>query len=130
MNRRVMLSLVLLVSACNRSPQRLDEVLPPEVGGRWRRGDLRNASAVPPVIASAKPQDSAEATYTGPGTVRILVFRMTSETSAFELMQKWRQDDGMAAYQGPFFFVAERTGADPAAVMDLLVELKRSGHPA
>jgi hypothetical protein len=53
-----------------------------------------------------------QTTYTGPASVAVRVFRMKAETSAFELIQKWRQSEGLAAYSGPYFFVAsgERAG--------------------
>jgi hypothetical protein len=45
----------------------------------------------------------------------VRVFEMNMPTSAFELIQKWRQQDGLAVYTGPYFIVADpaATGAAP-----------------
>jgi hypothetical protein len=50
---------------------------------------------------------------------------MRAETSAFELMQKWRPDHGIGAFQGPYFFVATPQGTDPQAVAALLRALQQ-----
>jgi hypothetical protein len=47
---------------------------------------------------------------------------MNVTASAFELMQKWRQQDGRAIYTGPYFVVANAADAGAA---DLLTQLRK-----
>jgi hypothetical protein len=96
--------------------------LPIDLAGQWKRGTLSSVSEIPPVISQLYPEESIQTTYTGgPGTVTLRAFRMPSETSAFELIQKWPQSQGLAAYKGPYFFIASGDGA-----ADLLRQLQSS----
>jgi hypothetical protein len=41
---------------------------------------------------------------------------MRSEPGAFEMLQKWRQTDGLATYKGSYFLIAQpETGNEEAA---------------
>ena len=52
---------------------------------------------------------------------------MNAETSAFEMIQKWRQSDGLAAYQGPYFFVVSPSGeVSPVVIGELLRNLQKA----
>lgn len=42
---------------------------------------------------------------------------MNVPTSAFELIQKWRQQDGLAVYSGPYFIVADPGGPQSASAL-------------
>lgn len=92
-----------------------------DLAGVWKRSQVTSLSDIPALISQAGPEESAETTYTGPAIVNVQVFRMRSETSAFELMQKWRQSDGIAGYKGPYFMVAR---GDQAA--NIIRELSKS----
>ena len=97
------------------------DVLPSSLAGGWKRGDVFTLSDIPAVVSQLGPEESVQTVYTGPGTVTVRAFRMRAETSAFELIQKWRQSDGLAAYKGAYFFVV--TGDAAAGV---LRELQKS----
>jgi hypothetical protein len=46
---------------------------------------------------------------------------MKGQTSAFELIQKWRQSDGLAVYSGPYFLVADPgVGPDASRLLQAL----------
>jgi hypothetical protein len=51
---------------------------------------------------------------------------MKAETSAFELIQKWRQQDGLASYKGPYFFIARPEGATQPQTAAFLQALQQS----
>jgi hypothetical protein len=112
--------LCAVLTGCASSPRPLSEVLPTNLPGGWTRGDVSARSDAAPMIVQLGHEESAETTYTGRGTVTLRGFRMRSETSAFELVQKWRQSEGLAAYKGPYFFVATGEGA-----AEVLRELQR-----
>ena len=42
---------------------------------------------------------------------------MNVATSAFELIQKWRQQDGLAVYNGAYFVVAEPGSAPQVSAL-------------
>src|SRR4051794_31745672 len=94
MQRSVLLGLFLLLYSCARAPKSFEEILPPELSGGWKRTAITRSAAIPPAVSQLGNADAAEATYSGVGTVRLSVYRMKSETAAFELMQKWRTTDG------------------------------------
>ncbi len=127
MTRRSVIFTALFGLACGKPPKKLDDVFPPELGGGWKRGNVTPITETPALIGQAGPLDSAQSEYTGPaGRVAVQVFRMKAETSAFELRQKWRPDDGIATYKGPLFFVARGEKTPPNMVMSLLSELVKS----
>jgi hypothetical protein len=46
---------------------------------------------------------------------------MNVPTSAFELIQKWRQQEGRAIYSGPYFVVANAdAGPEAASLLEAL----------
>ena len=106
----------------------MDSVLPQQVANGWIRGTIATPSSnIPEAVTALGVEDSAETTYTGPASVRVRVFRMKAETSAFEMIQKWRQTEGLAAYRGPYFFIANPSGdASPAIVGELLRGLQQA----
>lgn len=123
MDRRAATALLIssVTAGCTRTARPLADVLPMDLAGVWKRSQVTSLSDIPALISQAGPAESAETTYTGPATVNVQVFRMRSETSAFELMQKWRQSDGIAGYKGPYFMVAH---GDQAA--NIIRELSKS----
>ncbi|MBC8167236.1 MAG: hypothetical protein H7Y20_15370 [Bryobacteraceae bacterium] len=125
MNRKIAIFCLIMLVSCTKPARSFEEILPPQIEGGWARGKLEKSGTLPALIAQAGPSDTAEALYAGSGTIRIRVYRLKSETSAFELMQKWRQTDGMAVYKGAYFFVANGDGVSPSAIMALLAELQR-----
>jgi hypothetical protein len=122
MHRRRYILLFAAFAACSTPSKRLDEVLP-ERAANWHRRSLDPLNEIPPMIAQAGVEESVSAVYSAAGPIRVRAFRMPTETSAFELIQKWPQADGMAVYKGPYFIVAE-AGSDPAAARSLLQTLQ------
>ena len=85
------------------------------------------AADVPEAVTALGVDDSAETAYSGPAEVRVRVFRMKAETSAFEMIQKWRQTEGLAAYKGPYFFIVNApSDVNPAIVGELLRGLQQA----
>jgi hypothetical protein len=103
MQRRNAIVLCAFIVSCGGARKPLAEVLPAELPGGLKRGDVRPLTDIPSVIAQLGVEESAQTTYAG---TALRIFRMKADTSAFELIQKWRQSEGLAAYKGPYFFVA------------------------
>jgi hypothetical protein len=90
----------------------------------WKRVSTFAVSSdqAPDVVRQLGLKRATSATYQGPATVTVRVYEMKVSTSAFELIQKWRQQDGPAVYSGPFFIVADST---PEAAAGLLEGLRK-----
>ena len=111
MKRRDALVLCALFAGCGVSRKPLADSVPAELPGGWKRGNVAALPEVPELVSQFGPDESVRTQYSGPGSVDVRIFRMKAETSAFELIQKWRQSEGLAAYKGPHFFVATGDGA-------------------
>lgn len=126
MQRRDLLFAVLALGSCAKATKSFENVLPKQVAGGWERDALLPVREVPEAVSRLGLENGVETTYKGSGIVHVRAFRMRAETSAFELMQQWRQSDGIPAYKGPFFFVAVPQGSDPPAVGALLRALQQA----
>jgi hypothetical protein len=126
MERRDFLLAVFALTSCAKATKTFENVLPKQVAGGWERSDIVPLVEVPETVSRYGVESAVETTYKGSGIVHVRAFRMRAETSAFELMQRWRQNDGIPAYQGAFFFVAMPQGTDPRSVGTLLRTLQQA----
>jgi hypothetical protein len=68
------------------------------------------------------------ATYTGPETLTVVVYQMTTQSGAFELVQQWRPMPGsLALYVGANFIIVESPLLDNATLQMVAEELERQG---
>ena len=123
MIRWVFLLITAFFLACSGPSRNLDETLPTTVN-EWKRISTFAVSSdqAPDIVRQLGLKRAISATYQGPATVTVRVYEMKASTSAFELIQKWRQQDGPAVYSGPFFIVADST---PGAAAGLLEGLRK-----
>jgi hypothetical protein len=100
----------------------LKDALPNQVQRAWilKRTEALPAEESPAIIRSLGLRQAIKAVYEGNGEITIRVFEMKVEASAFELIQKWRQQDGLAMYKGAFFFVADGKGTDQGTLSSFL----------
>jgi hypothetical protein len=127
MQRRFFLTVLLLITACSRAKeQSLTRALPVQVERSWVLKETRNLAAedAPPLVRSLGLQRALTAVYKTNSEIRLKVFEMSGETGAFELIQKWRQSDGLAIYKGPYFVVVEKSDADPESLKEFLKALQ------
>ncbi len=122
LTRRNLLAFSALATACTRTPKSLTEALPVQVQRAWilKRTQPLPVEEAPALIRSLGLRQAIRAVYEGNGSVTVRMFEMNVETSAFELIQKWRQQDGLAMYKGPYFFVAQGEGTDQATLSAFL----------
>jgi hypothetical protein len=121
-NRRNLLTLVACTAACMRPSKALKELLPAQVQRAWilKKTDALPAEESPAIIRSLGLRQAIRAEYEGNGNISVRLFEMNVEASAFELIQKWHQQDGLAMYKGPYFFVAKGKGPDQATISSFL----------
>ncbi len=119
--RRIIILLTLLAS-CARPSRSLKEILPGQVQRAWilKRTEALPSEESPAVIRALGLRQAIRAVYEGNGTIAIRLFEMNAEASAFELIQKWRQQDGLAMYKGPYFFVADPKGPDQGTLSSFI----------
>jgi hypothetical protein len=112
----------ILATACTRPPRSLKDVLPGQVQRAWilKQTQALPSEEAPALIRSLGLRQAIRAVYEGNGAITVRLFEMNVEASAFELIQKWRQQDGLALYKGPYFFVAQSKGMDQATLASFL----------
>jgi hypothetical protein len=118
------LLLVMIASAlsCSSPTRPLADVIPATADG-WTRSQVTPlpANDAPEMVRQLGLEQAVSATYTGPSKISVKIFRMKGQTSAFELIQRWRQSDGLAVYSGPFFLVADpASGPDAGGLLQAL----------
>lgn len=102
---------LLTATACTKEKE-IRQALPSELPGGWKleRSESLLEAQTPAVVKALGLSGAESVTYSVPGTnakQQVLVFKMRTEASAFELIQKWRQKDGPAFYVGRYFVVAQ-----------------------
>jgi hypothetical protein len=114
----------IILAGCATEQTSPQDVLVSEVLGGWKRSNITTpASPAPDVIEKLGVDSSAEAVYGGPGRVTVRVYKMRSETGAFEAMQKWRPPDGVGIQKGRYFLTA--SGGTSSANLALVSELQK-----
>jgi hypothetical protein len=126
MPRLFFLFAALLTVSCARRSDPLKDALPVQVQRTWTLQETRSLQIedAPVIICTQNPKRALLAVYHGNGTIQIRVYGMGVEASAFELIQKWRQADGLAIYKGPYFVVAESGDVDQATLAGFLRALQ------
>jgi hypothetical protein len=127
MARLLIVLAAVYAASCARTSSPLKDILPVQVQRTWTLEEakvLPNDEA-PAAIRAQGLQRAVSAVYRGNGRIRLRVFEMGGETSAFELIQKWRQTDGLAFYKGKYFVVGETNDADRATLSGFLQALQR-----
>src|SRR5687767_4307022 len=122
LQRRRIIVLLTLIAACARPSKTLKEILPGQVQRAWilKRTEALPSEESPAVVRALGLRQAIRAVYEGNGSITIRLFEMNAEASAFELIQKWRQQDGLAMYKGPYFFVTDSKGPDQATLSSFL----------
>jgi hypothetical protein len=122
LNRRYFIFISAAGITCTRPSKSLKDLLPGQVQRAWtlRQADALPVEEAPAIIRSLGLRQAISAVYEGNGKITVHLFEMNVEASAFELIQKWRQQDGLASYKGPYFFVANPSGPDQATVSSFL----------
>lgn len=121
MIRSALLLLLTILVACSGPARSFEEILP-ATPGRWTRSSVSpvDPNSAPEIVRQLGLKRAAAAAYAGPAAITVQIYEMNTTTGAFELFQKWRQQDGRAVYTGPYFVVATATGPETAGLLELL----------
>lgn len=110
--------LLACLLGCSSPSKPFEEILPTQAG-EWTRSsvDALDVASTPVIISQLGLKRAASATYSGPSSISLRVYEMNVPASAFELIQKWRQQEGNAVYTGPYFIVAASPPSPEAAAL-------------
>ena len=127
LTRQTFLIFLALATACTRPAKSLKDALPGQVQRAWilKQTEALPAEEAPSLIRSLGLRQAIRAVYEGNGSITVSVFEMNVDASAFELIQKWRQQDGLAMYKGSYFFVVQGKGTDQATLSAFLQAFQR-----
>jgi hypothetical protein len=91
----VPLAFAALLLGCGPKPA---PSLPPRVG-EWTLSSSEPSTTIPPVLAQLGHRATKVYEYQGPVAVRVTAHEMSSETVAFEALQKWVAEPGTLPLQ-------------------------------
>src|SRR3954453_13625851 len=118
----------VFLCSCARHSNPLKEILPVQVQRTFTLEEARPLAGenVPEIIRAQGSKQALFAVYKGGAErIRVLVFEMGSETSAFELIQKWRQSEGLGFYKRQDFVVAKGSDIDRTTLSEFLQALQK-----
>ncbi|MBI1895543.1 MAG: hypothetical protein HYZ57_12865 [Acidobacteria bacterium] len=130
MTRRLIFCVFYSASiACRRSEPPVSEILPPTVQDRWKLAGTSTipAEQTPGVVRSLGVARAFRAVYRAEKQITVDLYEMRGETSAFELIQKWRQSEAPAFHKGRYFVTA--SGDAPESLRAFLAALERAMKP-
>ena len=92
---------LILLASCGAKPA---ATLPERVG-EWTVGTSETVSDVPPVLKQLGHRSTKAYQYQGPVPIRVVAHEMSSETVAFEAIQKWVAEPGTLPLQRKQFLL-------------------------
>ena len=122
---RILLLVVLVLSACGRKPAAMPDLFPETVGA-WHRtaASELTASAAPDGIDAAVVEKVRAASYEGPGKLDARAYQLTSSAVALDIVQRWHATaDTVYFYQDRFLVVLKWQTADRKALQDFVAAL-------
>ena len=128
MTRRLLILILFVIGGCARKDNPLKDALPIQVQREWVLKETRTMpnEEAPEVVKAQNLKRWMIATYRTSGTITVRVFQMSAETSAFELMQKWRKTEGLVFYKGPYFIVVDSADTSKTMLAEFAQELQSS----
>ncbi len=115
--RAISVIFLLLLAGCTNKTPELKDVLPIEVQRSWI---LKQTAP----LTGLGAKRAIEARYEGNGAIKVRLYEMAVEASAFELIQTWRQSEGLAVQSGHYFAVAIPEGPDRNTTGSFLQEFR------
>lgn len=103
-----LLTACCLLAACSRLRTAAIPEPPAQVAGVWKRTAIERPAldGVPQALRAAAPLDWVRASYQSYATVILVdIFRLRSSASAFETLQRWKNEPGAVAFQHGELFV-------------------------
>lgn len=121
--RRILAAAALAMLACSEPPA--GPHLPLTLNGGWTRADAPAPPAAPEQVTKLGLVRAHSAIYEGNGRIEVIVYQMTSESGAFELVQKWRAEPGTVyLHKGRNFVLLRSPGMDNASLSKLANQIE------
>lgn len=116
--RRTLLLWVAALAGC-RARKDAATLLPENVAGKWRRTGSRDlpAAELPEPPARPTVRRVVRADYAGPGTMEVTLYELSSNTAAFDAVQRFQHaPETVFFHKDEYFTVVRWQGADREAV--------------
>jgi hypothetical protein len=128
MRLRIVVVILISLLSCAKRENPLKDVLPIQVQREWvlRETQTRSNEDAPEQIRRQGLRRWMIGTYHGNGTVRVRLFEMNVEASAFESAQKWHDSTTQAFHKGPCFVVVDSVEADRQTLSAFVQELQNT----
>ncbi len=126
MKRRYWILLVLAISGCTRNLPA--PVFSPVVAGVWKLKESRSlaADSAPELVRRMGVRGGWMATYEGPGSVTIELYKLASPAVGLEIVQNWQPvPDAVVWYTPHCFVVARWQSTDREAVKMLIRSIQK-----
>jgi len=99
--------------------------LPAALDGGWVRGETETPREPPELVRKLGLARSHAAVYSGSGKLAVTVYEMTSDSGAFELVQKWKAEPGQIfLHKGRYFVLVQSPGMDTRTLSRLAGQIE------
>lgn len=125
---RLVLALFVSLVGCSTRENPLKDVLPVQVQREWvlRETQTQPLDDAPAQIRALGLRRWITGAYYGNGRIRVRLFQMSVEASAFESAQKWHDTATPAFHKGPYFVVVDSADADRLSLSAFVQELQNT----
>jgi len=120
MTRPGLLCALALLAGCGGSSPPSAPLFPSFVDPGWKLESVQaiDVASAPDVVRAVGLRAAWRASYAGPGRCEVTAFELSTSAAAFELVQKWRPQEGrVSTYSGTLFLVVESQQASQAELI-------------
>ena len=116
---------VALLIGCGAGEQTASFDFPDTLGAQWRLATVETIAVenTPAGVQELGLIEARRGVYEGPGQLTMVVYEMTTQPAAFELVQLWRPSDGQIAFHAGAAFVLLESDNLSAAELNDIAEL-------
>jgi hypothetical protein len=133
-SRRGWLLIAVFLAGCGPRIKPKEELAPEVIAGNWRREQVQElpATRLPAGMPSSGVRRVIRANYSGPGTIQMDIYELTSSAGGLDMVQRWKSaPDTVVFYKDNYFASVKWARADRNAVHAFVREAEqRLGGPS
>jgi hypothetical protein len=111
--------MAVFLAACGPRTKPKEELAPEIIADNWRREQVEElpAPSLPVGIPSSGVRRVIRANYSGPGTIQMDIYELTSSAGGLDMVQRWKSaPDTVVFYKDNYFASVKWAKADRNAV--------------